>query len=1008
MPRFARLPLLTAVCAALVAAVLTVTAPAQAAVSAPTGLTPSGGTTGAVPVLAWDRIAGATSYVVETASDASFTTDLVSRTTVQRRLVPRTALKAGTVFWRVKARTPTVASPWASTFFTSTPTAPPALLDPPDGSVLGSVDPPLLTWTDVPGATSYVVDADGTTTTTKATSLLADGATTWRVKAVFAGGAESEWSEQRAFTVTGLPHTPLVSPEDGATGLSRLALEWEPVEGAARYEVRLGDQTHTVPVPAYAPGLLADGTYEWQVRPVDPSGRGPAWDGAEVRTFTVGWDGAATLLQPASDATVGDPLVFRWEPVTQAIGYTFEIRPVDGEVEACTTTRTTFVPTKAGDCWPRSSGQHEWRVRASNSADDVLEEAAWRPFIYSPATVPQVSPAPGAEVSVPTVTWAPVAGASQYKLTIESVENGSKPVDDRTVNTTTYTPGTNALQVGKTYRWSVQTLHANGRRGPLPAELPTFTMGPRPDPTNVTPEPVGPPEGSTFTRFPMLTWETVPDSPTYTVYLGDQAVNMSYNFPAGTVHQDPNTPRNVTWHVQVGPVAGSSRTFTIVPPDNPTGLTSDGALLGWSPVADAGHYKLRLSQDPTFAAGTTVVDTESTRFLPRTALADGTWHWQVASCVNGAACAAYSGDPETFNVSTPPVVAVEPASGADVDGPVTLRWAAFEGALGYRVQLSSSASFANPFSTVTVGPTSYTLLLPPGTTHWRVAALLDTTTSPYSVPRPVTRAFATPSLLEPLRWQPVPHAAEYHLEISRGPDIVLSAATTRPAFALAEPLPVGEYSWRVRPVDASDNLGEWATGSFEVAGSAPGLVSPQAGVNLPHNDSVFAWGEVPRAATYRFERRRGTTLVESTTTVALQHAPTAHIADASWEWRVVALDAAGSALGTSQWRPFHVDSVRPVVSHVRPGKRVGRKGNLTATFSEPVRGVGRSTVQLTRKGRTKQLRAKVSYSAATRTVTVNPAGRLIRGKKYVVRISGGIRDLHGLALVARSWTVKVK
>jgi hypothetical protein len=75
---------------------------------------------------------------------------------------------------------------------------------------------------------------------------------------------------------------------------------------------------------------------------------------------------------------------------------------------------------------------------------------------------------------------------------------------------------------------------------------------------------------------------------------------------------------------------------------------------------------------------------------------------------------------------------------------------------------------------------------------------------------------------------------------------------------------------------------------------------------------------------------------------------------------------------------------------------------VSAVFSEAVTGVNGSSVQLVApNGRT--VPAGVSYSAATRTATLNPSASLAANTRYTVRLTTDIRDAAGNRLAATSW-----
>ena len=82
------------------------------AVSAPNGLTPSGGPDASPsPVLAWNRVADATSYDIQVASTSAFNPTLFKKTTTNRHVVPTSLLPEGAVYWRVRANAATGRAP---------------------------------------------------------------------------------------------------------------------------------------------------------------------------------------------------------------------------------------------------------------------------------------------------------------------------------------------------------------------------------------------------------------------------------------------------------------------------------------------------------------------------------------------------------------------------------------------------------------------------------------------------------------------------------------------------------------------------------------------------------------------------------------------------------------------------------------------------------------------------------------------------------------------------------
>jgi hypothetical protein len=118
-------------------------------------------------------------------------------------------------------------------------------------------------------------------------------------------------------------------------------------------------------------------------------------------------------------------------------------------------------------------------------------------------------------------------------------------------------------------------------------------------------------------------------------------------------------------------------------------------------------------------------------------------------------------------------------------------------------------------------------------------------------------------------------------------------------------------------------------------------------------------------------------------------------------------DTAGTPLVTESWA--FTTAAAPTVSARTPGVNstgVVAGSNVTATFSTAVTGVGASTFVL-KSPSGAVIPAAVSYSADTRTATLNPAANLANDTKYTAALLGGtaaIRDAAGTPLATTGWT----
>ena len=99
------------------------------------------------------------------------------------------------------------------------------------------------------------------------------------------------------------------------------------------------------------------------------------------------------------------------------------------------------------------------------------------------------------------------------------------------------------------------------------------------------------------------------------------------------------------------------------------------------------------------------------------------------------------------------------------------------------------------------------------------------------------------------------------------------------------------------------------------------------------------------------------------------------------------------------------DSTPPTVNATSPddaATNVDIATNVTATFSENVTGVSGTSFTLTGPGGA--VAAAVSYSAGSRTGTLNPSGDLAYDTTYTAALTGAIKDSAGNQLSSTSWS----
>ena len=528
---------------------------------------------GLTSVLSWSSVNGATHYDVQVDDDGSFGSPEASLTTANTRYVPTVNLKAGTSFWRVRARNSSESSFWSSSSLGSAAVSSPVPTSPANGAQLAQPNnAPLLSWSTVAGATSYTVEVDAdddfvgaSSYSTKSTSLvvpdpLAGGDWFWRVTASRGNGLNSLPSPSFSFDITSL-NAPVRSypPNDATFALQDVVLDWEPVPGAKSYDIQVsssidftagGSLTETrngIVGTRYSPLISYDNKqYYWRVRAVDQADQATPW--SATFTFNRTYPDVPTPVYPeTSNDPVPAPLYFQWEPAKHASEYELQVGSDQffspGTYNSCRTAGTTYTPglfainnTGQGstsrtneDCTP-STGENYWRVRPLDRPFAKAGElpgiqgqfTAAQRFDYQPETLVLSGffPTGGATVDIPALRWQPGIGAETYEVKVFK-GNGSQ-IASATTSSPSYTlTGTTALvPADGPFSWSVQAISTKGERSLIYGNSfnvsGTIPSDPAPELTPLTPT-----SSTAGIQFaPAMTWSPMAGAHHYSVSVG--------------------------------------------------------------------------------------------------------------------------------------------------------------------------------------------------------------------------------------------------------------------------------------------------------------------------------------------------------------------------------------------------------------------------------------------------------------------------------------------------------
>jgi hypothetical protein len=313
---------------------------ARAAVARPTQTAPqAGATTQFAPTFAWSRVPKADRYELEIGGPGMSSPALAGQGDFYTRNTRATLTKTipdGTYAWRVRALgadgSTSAWTAWRS--FQKAWAGQPSLQLPSSGQTLTfPSNPPVLKWSGVAGAAQYLVsvatdpllsslvfqlpnqdDPNGppnvAATSAAIASPLPEGLYYWGVTPVDAEGNRGVPSVVSTFSwAWPADTTPTVSDLDPSPEVFDPKFSWNPVPGAARYEVEVNSSIDfapgskaccsgtTIATSLTPTQVLKNGTYYWRVRAIDPDGNAGSWNIGPV--FTKTFDNVPPVTAPS-------------------------------------------------------------------------------------------------------------------------------------------------------------------------------------------------------------------------------------------------------------------------------------------------------------------------------------------------------------------------------------------------------------------------------------------------------------------------------------------------------------------------------------------------------------------------------------------------------------------------------------------------------------------------------------------------------------------------------------
>lgn len=565
------------------------------------------------------------------------------------------------------------------------------------------------------------------------------------------------------------PATPgapvLTSPADGAktTGVSdpplgMPILSWEPVDGAARYNVQVsgsaGFSDPVVDVTTEATNFtledaLPDGVYYWRVRAQVDGNWGP-FSGA--RSFTKDWSAegvvAPKLIAPVDGkemATLGED-DFRWEPVPGAAAYLFELS-TDASFNTVVYSKTTLKPrhTPADRL---GNNIYYWRVTPIDNQGNYGHSSAVLSFKFSWSTPPQLlAPENDSAVAfLPRFSWTAVESAREYVLEISTQPDFASATTYTTRNTEFVPEST--LSNDQDYYWRVKAVDYEGASSPWSA-VRSFRVE-----WHFRPQLLTPADNAIARAYPFFSWTPVPGAQQYQIQIAE---STSFDRPTAdvkiynaTTYAHPEWRRVILdqdyfWRVRALDAKGNTTPWSsvysfrfadattpnLVYPlpyytpdatnlpvhgdrtvDTPLFVWDSALIYDWGANSseEPAYYRLTVSDDPAFGQVRFQVETRGLAAAPRAGefadLQDGAlYFWKVQAFRKGPNGDEQFGSEAVWTTridrtrqptATQAITPIQPPDRFEtVDVPPVLGWLPVQGAADYAVEVSTDADFTD-------------------------------------------------------------------------------------------------------------------------------------------------------------------------------------------------------------------------------------------------------------------------------------------------------------------------
>ena len=267
------------------------------------------------PTFSWERLEGVSGYTIQVDTSADFSRPVINTKVDGTSFTPSAALADDTYYWRVAMRrSDKVLARWTETMTFTKRAETPLLVSPIDGLLLDEQptfvwDPIIMPSPDAKIATPRyqlqvsnsadfsgtgfnapkALKTDSTSYTLSERDSLADGTWYWRVAALDAKGQVGAYSPTESL-IKQYPGPLLVTALGQSFAPGTINFAWEPVEGAANYELQYDDNqffdsprrittdnTQFSPIDNLMPGI-----YYWRVKMLDADRNEGTYSNGEI------------------------------------------------------------------------------------------------------------------------------------------------------------------------------------------------------------------------------------------------------------------------------------------------------------------------------------------------------------------------------------------------------------------------------------------------------------------------------------------------------------------------------------------------------------------------------------------------------------------------------------------------------------------------------------------------------------------------------------------------------